>query len=215
MFGHDAFYLGNFGRVPVYLRWDIIFLVLWIMTDNAPLANRLLLLAVILMTVLMHELGHAAVATARGMHSVRVVITGLGGFCSYLGLPDPLRQFTVSVAGPLMNFTIAGFAWLAMRHLELPNNLLGLAVTMTFYVNLMLGILNSLPIYPFDGGQALLSLLQLRLSPRRAGSIVLTTSFITAIVALAGLTWYMNGQIPWIFAVFVFISLFQASRDLR
>jgi membrane-associated protease RseP (regulator of RpoE activity) len=214
VFGLDAFYLGHFGRVPVYLRIDVLILAVLVFTIQAPLVNRLIYLGVILLTVLLHELGHAAVATARGMHGVRVVITGMGGFCTYSGLPDPGRELTISVAGPLMNFTLAGFAWLALEHLQLPNPLVYLAVYMFFKVNLYLGILNSLPIYPFDGGQALLSALKLRLSPRRAGGIVLTTSFVTAIIALGAATWWF-GDIPWILVIFVFLSLFQASRDLR
>jgi Zn-dependent protease len=214
VFGIDAFYLGHFGRVPVYLRFDVLILAAWILTMSGSLTYRLIVLFVLLMTVLMHELGHAAVATARGMQGVKVVITGMGGFCTYNGLPSPQRELTISVAGPLMNFTLAGFAWLALRHLDM-SELVYLIVRLTYLINLYLGIINSLPIYPFDGGQALLSLLRIRMSPRRAGGIVLTTSFITAILALGVVTWYQGGQIPWLLVMFVVVSLFQASRDLR
>ncbi len=215
MFGLNDFYLGHFGRVPVFMRYDVLFLAFWVMTSESPIAHRVVYLLVILMSVLLHELGHAAVATVRGMHGVRVVITGMGGFCSYSGLPDPLRQFTISIAGPLMNFTLAGFAWIALRHVELPGELVFLAVSMALLVNLYLGIMNSLPIYPFDGGQALFSLLQLRLTKLRAASIVLVTSVITAILALAVVTWLQNGQIPWLIVVIMVLALLQAFRDLR
>lgn len=215
VFGLDAFYLGHFGRVPVYLRFDILFLFVLVLSYPMSMVSRIILLAVILFSILMHEMGHAMVATAKGMGGVSVVITGLGGYCSYQGMPSNGQKLAISVAGPLMNFTIAGFAWLALRYLPLNNELVYEFVRYLWYINLFLGILNSMPIYPLDGGQSLLALLQFKLRPGKAGSIVLGTSVISAIVVLGVLTWLNGGQPPLLMAGILIFGLFQAFRDLR
>lgn len=216
VFGGDAFYLGHLGRVPVYVRLDIIFLALLVYTwaPGNPTAF-LVLLIVMLLSILLHELGHAAVANARGMTGVSIVITGLGGYCSYQGIPDPARKLMISIAGPLVNFALAFTAYMVLNHVPLPEvPLLIFAIGATYWVNLVLGILNSVPIYPLDGGQSLLALLRMRLRADVANRAVLSVS-VTAFIV--GLAWYWQAfeRFPIFIALIGAFCLFQAFRDLR
>jgi len=217
MFGGDSMYLGHLGRVPVYVRFDIIFalLLVYMWAPPGPIFF-VILLAVFLITILIHEMGHALVATARGMDGVSITLTGLGGFCTYRGNPDPARKLMISIAGPLVNFLAAAIAWTIIQYVPIANPLLKYAVEAFFFLNLVLGILNSLPIYPLDGGQALLALLRLRIRPATANRAVLTVSVVAAIGALLMWFQYTGGKDFPVFLVLLFgFLLYQAFLDLR
>jgi Zn-dependent protease len=69
----------------------------------------------------------------------------------------------VAVAGPLMNFTLAFLAALALRDGELPGGVRD-ALSGFIVYNLLLGLFNLVPIPPLDGGRIAVGLLPLKLA---------------------------------------------------
>lgn len=216
VFGGNAFYVGHLGKVPVYARSDLLFLALYVfLVFGGDPVSKLVLLIVILISILLHELGHAVVANVRGMDGVSITLTGLGGYCSYRGHPDPSRKMLISAAGPLVNFGLAFAAYMAMKYGFLPENALArFTIGAFFYINLFLGILNAVPIYPMDGGQVLQALLQRKMNTATANAVVLRVSVASFVI---GLAWYWNylGTFPFFMAAIGGFLLYQAFRELR
>ncbi len=113
----------------------------------------------IALLVLIHELGHAAVAIRLG-HRVRALtFHAFGGECEWEGTATEREEAQIALAGPLAQLVVLGLALLAPR---LPANIRDVLVQR----NALLIVLNLLPVRPLDGATAI-RLLGLRLRQRR------------------------------------------------
>ena len=118
--------------------------------------------AVVLVSILVHELGHALAFRCFGMES-HVVLYIFGG----LAVPWSVvagrgRRILIALAGPFAGFVLCGiiygsnraFAWGESTVGRAPNGLLvWFLYKQLIFVNLYWGILNLLPVFPLDGGQ--------------------------------------------------------------
>lgn len=214
----ERFYLGHFGPVPVYVAVDAIFLVFVVVYKYQALTipHIVTALIVFILAILLHELGHAVAALAQRMHSVSVTIGFLGGYCTYAGERRPWQQVIISLAGPLTNFALAAIAWQVATHVTIDNPIFHFFLAETFFWNLVLGIFNLLPIYPFDGGQATLGAVYgITRRDRFAKSTTLGITVVTAVVVLVALTWLNGGTPPIITLPIILFAVFIAFRDLR
>jgi len=97
-------------------------------------------------SVLLHELGHSLVALAFGLRVVDITLWPLGGMARMSQIPESTRiEALIAVAGPAVNFLLAGGGTLA----GLPPD--GAFVSW----NLAMGLFNLLPAFPMDGGRLL------------------------------------------------------------
>jgi Zn-dependent protease len=211
-------YLGHIGKVPVYAGFEAIFLLVYIfsMGSNLPGEYLITLFLVFLLTILLHELGHAVVALAQGMMGVSITLSALGGYCSYSGERHPYREFLISLTGPVTNLFIAWMCWLLKTNTSIDDVLLRFFVEQMFYWNLVLGILNLIPIYPLDGGQVVLSLCRLfSKNDPFSRRFTLGLSVVAAVVALGALIALNPNHFPILTLVLVMILLSSAFRDLR
>lgn len=117
--------------------------------------------ALFFVSLLLHELAHAAAASRRGLRVLSITLFILGGV-SVIG-EEPRRardEFVIAVVGPLASFALmflfaAGYE--AFVLLDWP-----FWATVAFYlsfVNLTVGAFNLLPGYPLDGGRMLRAVL--------------------------------------------------------
>lgn len=212
------FYLGHIGKVPIYAAFDAIFLVIFVFLfigQNMSIDQILLVLIALVMTVLLHELGHALVAMAVGMHGVSITITGLGGLCSYSGERHPKQELVISMAGPATNLLVAWITWLFLSNGMPADETLRFLVGYFWLWNLWLGIFNSLPIFPLDGGQMALSISRMVGREHTAKRFTLGLSFVTAIAALGVYMALTPGHLPIFLILMVMFLLFTAYRELR
>lgn len=129
----------------------------------------LLWMAIVLISVLVHEYGHAF---AFRRHAIRssIVLHWMGGHTMPQAvLPlSRLEHVIISVAGPFAGFALAAVAYSAQVLLEGPIQsappLVKLGLQLTQLVNVSWGIINLLPVLPFDGGHVL----EHALGPKRA-----------------------------------------------
>ena len=125
------------------------------------------LVAIIFGSVVLHELGHALVGRVSGVPARAIVLLPIGGVTIFdeaqpSVAPDWKRDVKIAVAGPLVNFAVAGIAAIVVAvaipqsrlwadpHVasnNLPHSLV--------WANLWLGGFNLLPAYPLDGGRVL------------------------------------------------------------
>jgi Zn-dependent protease len=117
--------------------------------------------AVVFVSVMLHELGHAFVLKRHGL-APTVTLYALGGITQHAPTV-PLRRrdhVVVSLAGPFAGFVLGG-GILAIDHF-LPSafahvSAAGLfALKSLLWVNLAWGVVNLLPVLPLDGGHVLL-----------------------------------------------------------
>lgn len=140
----------------------------------AEVFGRLVAPALLVVTVLLHEMGHALVARRVGLEVIDVVLTPLGGMARLHGLmEDADKEIAVAASGPGANLITAGIiapiAWFVVPRDELSFEHLSLLsersmldshpLTMALSFNLLLGLLNLIPAFPMDGGRILRGLL--------------------------------------------------------
>lgn len=124
--------------------------------DNNGLVYLLIWVAVVFVSILVHELGHA-VAFRRFGSDAHIVLWVFGGLAvPYSAVSGRGRRILVALAGPFAGFVLCGVVygsdyatgWAAGN---------GTAVTVLYlqlvFVNLVWGVFNLLPVFPLDGGQ--------------------------------------------------------------
>jgi stage IV sporulation protein FB len=175
--------------VPVRIHpmfWLVSAVLGWQDYDLAAVA---LWVACVLLSILVHEFGHALMAKVYGS-SPSIVLWGLGGLCySEAERQTPLQRLAVVLSGPGAGFLLFGVLVLVTsllfqispaEHLDSIMSLVGLAnfpasvvgkfveglhsesggrfLARTYHyltwINLMWGLVNLLPLWPLDGGQA-------------------------------------------------------------
>ncbi len=152
------------GPLPVVIE-PTFWLGALLLGDPRDLSPRLLVwVAVVFVSVLAHELGHATAGLAFGVRS-RIRLHMFGG----LTLPERAlprwHDVLMSLAGPGAGFALGGLLWLIDRAfvVETWGPLWLHAVEYGIWVNVLWGVLNLLPVLPLDGGHVLLGVL----GPRR------------------------------------------------
>jgi len=214
----NRFYLGHIGKVPIYAAFDAIFIVIFVflMVGQSMSMDQILLVVIALvLTVLLHELGHALVAMAVGMRGVSITITGLGGLCSYTGERHPKHELLISAAGPATNLLVAWVTWVFLSNGMPSDETLRFLLGWFWMWNLWLGIFNSLPIFPLDGGQMALSISRMIGREHTARRFTLGLSFVTAFVAVGAYMVMSPGNLPIFLILMVMFLLYTAYRELR
>ena len=185
--------------IPVRVH-PLFWLVSALFASNFPAKYALLWVAVVFVSVLVHEFGHALTIRAFGSYPL-VVLYSFGGLAITTGQrrTTPGRQLLISLAGPGAGLTLAGLVLLVLRatHHEiilpftsgngiLPNwrpalESVTMNVVVLFFIeiNILWSLLNLLPVFPLDGGQACYHILTL-LSVPDAMVTTLKISLVTA-----------------------------------
>ncbi len=176
--------------------------------------------------VTLHELGHSFQARKFGVVVRDITLMPMGGLARLDEIPrQPGQELRIALAGPLVNFAIAGALIVAgfLLHtsavVTIPQlveslgqaNWRGMLSYLTM-ANLLLGIFNLIPAFPMDGGRALRALLAMRLDYSRATAIAARVG--QGLALLLGLWGLLSGG--WtlvLIAVFVWLGAGQESRQ--
>lgn len=143
----------------------------------------------VFISVVLHEFGHTATARFFRVDVKRIILWPLGGVALLSRKPEkPLHKLMINIAGPLVNILLAiGCIVLFVAALILVHALAPLYVFQTVYesdllkdmvvqlaaLNIVLAILNLLPIYPLDGGAILNALMELIFNRSIANTITI------------------------------------------
>jgi Zn-dependent protease len=109
----------------------------------------------LLVSVLLHEIGHAVVARTFGLPVRSITVTFLAGLTEITESPQtPAREYAVAVAGPMVSLLLAGLG-LACAPLFPDGGLAQLVVQVLAFTNGIVAVFNLLPGLPLDGGRVL------------------------------------------------------------
>ena len=182
--------------IPVTIKWSFWPVALLIV----PLPYSLLLrprawsfvavwLGVVLVTVLVHEMAHAVSARRAGADT-SITLYFLGGFTKWEsnGIGHGQRAW-VAASGSLAGFAMGGAAWLLLESgaIGAQSTLLVFGLDNFWYVNLVWGALNWIPVRPLDGGHILLNAMSAALGDRGRRLADVVFPVVTVIAGTAAL----------------------------
>ena len=139
--------------------WLLSFFIASTRGFNLPLILEWL--AVVFISVLCHELGHALIGRRFGL-SPQITLYSMGGLTSWTNVTEisPAKNLAISLAGPAAGFLLGGICLVAGPAVltAVPSELLTAAYRDMVWVNIGWGVFNLLPILPLDGGHVLVTL---------------------------------------------------------
>lgn len=206
--------LGRVGGVPIFL--DMIFVLIlvvfsyrWFTTGNMQdVSVGILIVIGLLLSILLHEVGHMVAARLYKIETSEIEIGGLGGVARFTtSLPrSVLAQSIIYLAGPLANLILwQGFQVLTVNAFEAGKPMLAAALATLAIVNFWLLLFNLLPSFPLDGGRTLEAWLGPILGP--AWSVRIVACLGLAVTALV--VWMALPTNIWL--LFVAFTLFQTN----
>jgi stage IV sporulation protein FB len=153
--------LGNWFGVHVKLHstWIFTFFFFALLNPNFALCWFALFCIIV-----MHEFGHIFAGKLAGCQASDVTLYAFGGAARMTIPKNPIAEFFVALAGPMVNLLLIPFLE-SVSHLS-PILLL------IFYSNLGLIFFNLLPVFPMDGGRVLRTLLQIFSGNRKKSTLV-------------------------------------------
>ncbi|MCU1346987.1 MAG: putative zinc metalloprotease [Acidobacteria bacterium] len=153
-------HLGSIGGTSIDIDFSFLFLVAFFvvtrMSPDTPVAYALMWAPIVFLSVLIHEMAHAAAIAALGHGSSRIVLNGWGGVTYNDRKWKPWQNVIISIAGPLASFAIAfGMVWVSSHVAVAQTDLMLRAmVPALLFANIFWGFFNLLPVPPLDGGHA-------------------------------------------------------------
>ncbi len=187
--------IGRIAGIPIYL--DMFFVLVLLLFcypyftsgDSQLMSAGIVIAAGLLLSILLHELGHAFAARAFKIGVSHIELTGIGGLAHFeKSLPQSvLIRTIVYLAGPAVNFALwFGLGSLAGTAIGADKTALFIALAALSSANFWLACFNLLPAYPLDGGRTLDSWLGALFGGVWSVRIVATLGML--VVAYLGLT---------------------------
>lgn len=136
------------------LFWGLAALIGWISTFNLTLT--VVWMVIILVSVLVHEYGHALTAVYFGQKA-EINLMAFGGLTKRTGAKLKLwQEFVIVMNGPLFGFILCFAAYiLFLKTGNAYGHLTSYTLYITAAINLFWTIVNLLPVQPLDGGRLL------------------------------------------------------------
>jgi Zn-dependent protease len=182
--------IARIGGIPIYL--DMMFVLVLIVfsyryftSGNTQLMSAGFVIIVgLLLSILLHELGHAFAGRLFKAPVSFIELTGLGGVAHFeRSLPaSAIKRSLIYLAGPAVNLVLwYALDFLAVEAAASGNPMVALPLALLSYSNFALMIFNLLPAYPLDGGHTLDAWLGAILGPRWATRIVASLGLVVAV----------------------------------
>lgn len=215
--------IGTYFGIPFKIHWTIIPFFIFIpflgAHYNMSITESLLLLALVIMilvSVLLHELGHAVAARSEQIKTHDILVSLIGGAARLEQIPeDPKKEIKIAFAGPLVNlllftlmaipllvFFLFGQFRLDLSYTDLTKP--GVFLSLVAISNLLLFLFNLIPAFPMDGGRIFRALLARRMSREKATKIAsIIGKIIASLMIIGGLVFIKPVYI--LIGIFVFL----------
>jgi Zn-dependent protease len=182
--------IGRIAGIPIYLDMMFVLVLLfftyrYFTSGSTQLISAGFIIVVgLLLSILLHELGHAFAGRLFNAHVSYIELTGIGGVAHFeRSLPSSaFARSVISLAGPAVNLGLwLGLDWLAGEVAGSGNPMVSLPLMVLASANFVLMIFNLLPAYPLDGGHTLDAWLGALLGPVWSVRIVAGLGLVVAV----------------------------------
>ena len=187
--------------------------------ESEDLLPVLLFMAAGVVSILIHELGHALTMRVFGGRHISIVLHGWGGYAISQGAPFSRGQhILISLAGPLLQVACGLLVLIALiMSAATSSGSTGLEAGPVYqllysfiYVSLFWAVLNLIPVYPMDGGQILRGIL----GPLRIQLTFQISIIVAIVVGLLSYRFLGTYLLP-IFMVFSVVENYKALKRAR
>jgi Zn-dependent protease len=186
-------HLGSILGTTITLDFSFLILVaLFVMVnlDAATPQYALLWIPVLFISILIHELAHAAMIGAFGYGPSQIVLQGVGGVTINERKARPWQDLFISAAGPASSLLLAWIVGLIYYQTPLGHRdpFLMALLPLLRLANIYWAFFNLMPVSPLDGYGIVRNFLRMFLNERTAFTIAIWTSMIVGLLlALASL----------------------------
>jgi stage IV sporulation protein FB len=214
-----AFQIGTMLGIPIRIHATFLLILIWFgmaaAAANRNVPSGIALVLAFFGCVLLHELGHAAMARQFGVRTREIVLYPIGGVARLESIPGGWAELAIALAGPAVNVVLAAGCAAALIAFKAPLQLqetmqghhTGL-VQQLLGANILLVLFNMIPAFPMDGGRVLRALLAVGLGQQRATRIAAFIGQTIAGVFVIGGLFQANFLLAFI-GVFVFLGASQ------
>jgi Zn-dependent protease/CBS domain-containing protein len=216
-----SFFIGRFAGVDFRLHVTFLFLLIFILLGEVgrggpgTIVRSSILTILAVISLVLHELGHAVVSARQGFPVKAVILLPIGG----VTIGDPSiqvdsarsirREILIALAGPMVNAVVAAVSAAVLLSLGPVTRLwarplisAGSLGASFFWINAFIFVLNLLPAFPLDGGRIFRAWLAQRMEFRQATRRAVNVGHI-----FAGLLMLAGVWVQWLMLVGVFIFM--------
>ncbi|MCF7686828.1 MAG: site-2 protease family protein [Cephaloticoccus sp.] len=159
--------------------------------------------------VVLHELGHSFMARRYGVGVSRILLMPIGGMAEFDSIPrEPRKELWITLAGPAVNFVLAGLLWWPVSRLPEVVYLYSFngLILQLFVANLLMGTFNLVPAFPMDGGRILRAVLATKLTYLRATKWAAGIGKFMAGVGILVMAFWLHSAMGTLLFVFIIIA---------
>jgi Zn-dependent protease len=216
-----SYKIATVWGIPIKLHISLLILLV-LMVQDFHLMNGILVAVGLLVSIILHELGHSIVAIRKGCRVREITLMFMGGAAVMDRMPTkPLDEFLMAVAGPLVSLILGCAGIYGGAKLDIPPLLAyPPANILQFfgYMNISLMVFNLLPSFPMDGGRVFRAMLTPKLGRLRATRVAARTGqFMAVLFGVVGV-WGIPGILPahsWMLVVIAFFVFTSAGNEYR
>lgn len=175
--------------IPIRAHFTALLLVALLVADMGAFGVPAGLL--LMLSILLHELGHALMGRRFGVQTRSIDLHILGGTAFMQELPKkPRHEILIALAGPAVSAALAGLGalGLALTSARLSFGGASWSGVLSFFtaMNLSMTLFNLIPALPMDGGRVLRAALALRMGPLNATRVAVSLARAIAVVFIVG-----------------------------
>jgi stage IV sporulation protein FB len=208
-------HLGSIGKTSIDVDLSFIILCVFFVAMNyrqeEGIQYALIWIPVLFVSILIHELAHAAMIALFGFGASQIVLGGMGGVTINRRKAKAWQDMLISLSGPLASFALMWLSiWLTYNLPVVRTDAMLVAlVPRMYWANKFWGMFNLIPVPPLDGGHAVRDFFRTFLSERRAFIIAIWIAIVGGGAAVAYLFWAGELFIALFVAWFVFMAFQQ------
>jgi len=212
----------NSHRTRISVHWTFLLVIIWLIIVNVLSAGSengwmwsLIMVLSMILSLFIHDISQGFVAAYFRISINRLTFLPIGALPAITRKPEKVwQEILMLIAGPAANLFIAVILFMNLNpyaaYWDEPQNIgVGYGGNFLFqlqFINLSIGVLNLLPVFPMDGGRILDALLEKKYGEEHAVKIVNTLSMLTAAAFVISGVVYMKYAILLI-GLFIFFTV--------
>lgn len=172
--------------IPVYLGMSTICMLFFFIGMTGSLLLDLCCMVMLLVSIVVHELGHSLTAGCFGCRTRDITLTVVGGCASLEQIPHKAwQELLTAVAGPAVSFAL-GIGMFVAWILTPEGAPWERIIQYVCIINFTLGAFNLLPGFPMDGGRIFRSIARMFTTRVRATYLAMIVGRVVAGLLVVG-----------------------------